>query len=285
VLVQASVEAGKKAIENEKLKLWLNMTEADLACLTINRPARVGALYQKVIQESNNLNFDSAKRQLLIYEQLNVQSENVKAGLAAFNNAKVFEAEINQHYLLFTGHMIDEPGRAEPRFSPGKESSVRKAIKEAVAKETAKLKKGGIKGIAGGACGSDILFHEVCEELGIETELYLVLPRELFIGKSVKFAGPQWIERFDALYKKLPRRVLSQSEELPKWLQKKQDYSIWERSNLWMLNSCLVTGGINVTLIAVWDGKRNEQSETGHMVKETEKKDVKIIPIDITTIV
>lgn len=286
ILVQASIEAEKKRTQgNDKLKLWLSMTEADLACLTSNKPRRVGSLYQKVIQESNDQNFDSAKRQLLIYDHLSVQPENVKAGLAAFFNAKDFEEQTKQHSLLFTGHMIDRPGRTEPRFTPDKETAVRAAIKEMVYKEYEKV-KGPIKGIAGGACGGDILFHEVCSELGIATELYLALPREQFIVESVDFAGSQWVERFDELFKKLPKRILSQTIELPRWLQKKPNYAIWERNNLWMLNSSLVCGGLYMTLIAL--SERIGGVKPGgarHMVKEAEARGAKTIVIDFNKIV
>ena len=46
-------------------------------------------------------------------------------------------------------------------------------------------------GIAGGANGGDILFHEVCHELGIPTHLYLAMPSGLYVTKSVRKAGRQ----------------------------------------------------------------------------------------------
>jgi len=286
ILVQASIESGKKRPQqNDKVKLWLSISEADLACLTLSKPLRVGALYQKVIQESNDLNFDAAKRQLLIYEQLNVQPENVKAALRAFLDAKIFEEQSKLYYILFTGHMIDQPNRVLPRFTPDKEGAVRIAIMDNVRREIEKI-TGPVKGIAGGACGGDILFHEVCAELGIATELFLALPREKFVVESVEFAGPQWIERFDELYKKLPRRVLSQTKDLPKWLQKRPGYTIWERNNLWMLNSALVCGGQNMTLLALWEGKGGDKpGGTRHMVKEAESRGSKTVVIDFNKIV
>lgn len=286
ILVQASIEAAKaRTQQNEKVKLWLNITEADLACLTITKPLRVGALYQKIVQEANNLNFDAAKRQLLLYQQLNIQPDNVKAGLVAFNNTENSEERERVHFLLFIGHLIDKPDRPEPRFTPEKEAAVTAAIRDEVTKEKQKI-PGRIKGIAGGACGSDILFHEVCIDLGIETELYLALPRALYIVESVGFAGSQWIERFDRLYQKLARRILSPTKELPNWLAKKKGYSIWERNNLWMLNSCLVRSGFNMTLVALWDGEGGDkQGGTLHMIKEAESRGTKIIVIDINKIV
>lgn len=284
VIVQASIEAKRsRTPASEKQDAWVNMTEADLACLTSLKPLRVGGLYQKIIDEASDLNFESAKRQLLIYQELGVQTENVKAALEAFVNSKVFEDD-TRHYLLFTGHMIDKPGRTEPRFPPTKEANVKAAIREVVMKE--KEKHGNnLKGIAGGACGGDILFHEVCVELGIDHDLYLALPRELFIQESVDFAGSHWVDRFDELYRKIPRRILSATKELPKWLQKINNYSIWERNNLWMLNSALSCGGIQMTLVSVWDGKGGDGAGgTEHMVKQAKKRGAKIIILDINTL-
>ena len=128
----------------------------------------------------------------------------------------------------------------------------RQAIKDAVAKEIAEAGEIAF-GIAGGASGGDILFHEVCAELGIPTKLYLALPPDQFIKASVRSAGPQWIERFWRLRERLPERVLAESEELPRWLREKPNYSIWQRDNLWMLYNALAAGGDNVTLIALWN--------------------------------
>ncbi len=284
-VVQASVEAQRKrSQQNDKLNLWLSITEADLACLTSNKPQRVSSLYQKVIKEANDFNFDAAKRQLLISQQLGVQPENVHAALAAFTQPNVTEGEKKRHYFLFTGHMIDKPDRKEHRFPPAIEAAVKAAIKHAVQKEKDKA-DGPVLGIAGGACGGDILYHEVCKELEIPAQLYLALPREQFLVASVAFAGPEWIERFDVLYKKLPRKELSETRDLPKWLQRKPDYSIWERNNLWMLNSSLVCGGLQMTLIALWDGKGGDgEGGTEHMVKQAKAREAKVVIIDIKTL-
>ena len=42
-----------------------------------------------------------------------------------------------------------------------------------------------------GRRGGDLLFHEVCEELGIERQLYFVIPREAYVklGRPLQLAG------------------------------------------------------------------------------------------------
>lgn len=193
-------------------------------------------------------------------------------------------AEAKTHFLLFAGHMIDKQGRKEPRFPKEKEAAARERIKEKAAAVKARWNTNVI-GIAGGASGGDILFHEVCAELDIPTDLYLILPAEKFKAESVNFAGPDWVDRFDALYQKLPHRVLCNTKELPAWLQKKKDYSIWERNNLWMLNSALVNGGRNMTLMALWDGRGGDgPGGTQHMVQEARTRGANTIVIDVKTL-
>ena len=206
------------------------------------------------------------------------------AALNAFLQAKITKDEKKRHYLLFTGHMIDKKDRATPRFPESIEATVRAAIKEAV--QAQKDKYGDrLKAIAGGACGGDILFHEVCAELGVEAELFLVLPREQFIVESVEFAGNKWVDRFDDLFQKLPKKILSTTKELPKWLQSKPDYNIWERNNLWMLNSALVCGGINMTMIGLWDGQGGDGAGgTQHMVQAAKARGAKTIVLDINSL-
>jgi hypothetical protein len=74
-----------------------------------------------------------------------------------------------------------------------------------------------------------------------------------------------WVEISEAdlcflLRERLPERVLAESEELPRWLREKPNYSIWQRDNLWMLYNALAAGGDNVTLIALWNGEAGDGS-------------------------
>jgi hypothetical protein len=282
--VRVSIEAEyRRQEENGGADIWLEITQADYACLTETRPARVAAMYKKALEGAHNFHYEAARRQLEIYEQLNVLPENVKAALEVIPDPKK-EKEQGTHYFLFTGHMIDKADRTEPRFPAAKEEAVKKKIKE-ILEEEKKKTTDKLKGIAGGACGGDILFHEICAELDIKTEIYLALPREQFLVSSVQFAGVNWVERFDKLYKKLPHQVLSPTKELPAWLSKKENYGLWERNNLWELNAALVDGGINMTLIALWDGKGADgPGGTEDMVKLASEKGAKVIVIDMKTV-
>jgi class 3 adenylate cyclase/tetratricopeptide (TPR) repeat protein len=93
---------------------------------------------------------------------------------------------------LFTGHMIDAPGRSKPRFPARLEATVQDAIANT-------LEQAGI-GFAycAAACGADILFIEQALARNIEVNVVMPFGREDFIRTSVAFAGSEWVARFDS---------------------------------------------------------------------------------------
>ncbi len=291
-VVTASLEAAQKRSKlSGKEDPWLAISLADVNCLILKRPDRVGMLYKRALSALQAFNVDSARRQLLIYKQIGILPENIEAALNQFPPAITEVVAEKTHYLLFTGHMIDKKGRVDktgnpdPRFPPEKEPSAREAIRNAIIQEKEKI-TGPMVAIAGVASGGDILFHEVCRELGIPTQLMLALPRDQFVAESVQFAGPEWVDRFNVLYNNpdpnLPTEVLANSKELPNWLQKKPNYSIWEQNNLWMLHNALANGGQYMTLIALWDGKAGDAGGgTEHMVNQALARGAKTIILDI----
>jgi hypothetical protein len=180
-----------------------------------------------------------------------------------------------QHTILFTGHMIDAPGRKNPRFPPEKESAVKSAIRSLLIDMQSTVKEKAA-GIAGGACGGDLLFHEQCAELGIPTEMYLALPVADFMKQSVSFAGELWEGRFKKLITQVPIHILPKSEKGG------QEENVWERSNLWMLKTSLKHGGKQMTLMALWDGKEGDcDGGTRHMIATARDKDAEIKIIQI----
>jgi hypothetical protein len=166
--------------------------------------------------------------------------------------------------VLFTGHMIDAADREEPRFPPRTEGAARMAIRESVLQ----LRDWGgtpMVGVAGGASGGDLLFHEVCAELGVATRLRLALPVEEFIATSVAPAGEGWVQRFQMLVKQLgPENVRVMGENDGRKYEATED--VWSRANLWMVEDAVALAPQR-TLLALWDGKGGDgPGGTEHLV-------------------
>jgi hypothetical protein len=255
--VELSLEAARERTEREgKTDIWLDISAADLSCLTSNLPKRVANFYQKAGQNASPFDLHATRQQLEMYRDLGILKENVAAALKALPAAP---EEALERVLLFTGHRIDAKDRPKPRFPRTQEAvaAARNAIHQKILAEHERSPVA--YGIAGGASGGDLLFHEVCAELGIKTRLYLALPKEAYIVRSVQDAGPEWVDRFNTVFNQHGEasvRVLDGAEELPRWLRTKMPKSyFWQRNNLWMLNNALADEKKDLTLIALWDGE------------------------------
>ena len=298
VVLRKTLDTSKSKLKGtEKKDLWLDLTFAEFALLTNTNPERVLKRYQDAIEtarkENNEFNFYSALRQLRVYQKLDIMAENVKAVLDHYQENEFQPSDsANTHVILFSGHMIDEEGRKEARFP----NELAGEVKEKIMKEVQAIVKTDeesdtsqdpkdikFMGIAGGACGGDIIFHEVCKELEIPSELLLALPQEEFIAKSVRRGGNEWVDRFNALDNdpEISCQVLSESYDMPKWMRDEgKDYSFWQRNNLWTLYTAMAVGRRNITLLALWDGKEGDgPGGTKHMIGEIEKLGAKSVII------
>ncbi len=279
--VRLAIESKQVALQRTgKSDIWTDISTADLICLTSSRPSRVGQAYKKALADASEQARDAVRRQLLLYQRLGFLKENIQAGLDNIAPVSGQIQETPTHVILFTGHRVDTPERKTPRFPAAKQKQARAMILETVRQEKAGA-KGSLFGISGGASGADILFHEVCEELNIPSQMYLVLPKNDYIKASVADSGVDWVERFNRLYEKSKPKILADSDRLPRWLRAKKDYDIWQRSNLWMLHNALFISRDNLTLIALWNGAAGDApGGTEDMVKRAKDRGATFIHLD-----
>jgi len=296
--VELSLAAATRRLERDGGKdVWTEISAADHALLTTAEPRPfVAAAYRDALAGAPDFAAESVRGQLSIYRDLGVLGANLAEVFRVVGEPPPLPAAgdiklpppAHRRVLLFAGHMIDAPGRAEPRFPADKEAVARERIGEIVAREMASG-AGVACGYAGGASGGDILFQEVCEEAGIQTRLYLAVRPQQYVVASVAKAGPQWVERFWKLYNARAAeqqvRVLSEAEEvvdarehLPAWLRARLDYGIWQRNNLWMLYNALDEAcdpgseDPNITLIALWDGAEADgPGGTSDLIEKVER--------------
>lgn len=289
--VDVSLESAKRRDEfQRKPDPWLEPSRADFLCLTSSKPGPVGVRYTKALAGQSPFTIASIQRQLQMYLDLGVVPENAAAALQAIDRLQApapptVTAALDRlgpaRVLLFTGHRIDAPGRAVPRFPASAEPLARQMIEAVVDQERALAGVGRVIGLAGGASGGDIIFLELCAAKGIETELFLAGPRDAFVAASVQDSGHEWVERFNRIYESRPFRQLGSSLELPRWSRTLDGYSVWQRNNLWLLNHALVHGAERVTLIALWNGETGDgPGGTADMVDRAKSRGAKVVLLD-----
>jgi hypothetical protein len=175
--------------------------------------------------------------------------------------------------VLFSGHMIDAPGRGKPRFPPDKEPIAVQAIAGALADIDVGPRD---LCICGGACGGDLLFAEAALARGARLELYIPFEEPTFLEKSVDFADSDWRARFFAT-KALGVLHVARRELGPP--QEGEDP--YERNNRWMLGDALRFGADKVDFVSLWNGEGGDgPGGTRHMMEEVRNKGGRTIWLD-----
>jgi hypothetical protein len=184
-------------------------------------------------------------------------------------------AHINaRRVILFSGHMIDAPGRAKARFPPSLEPRVASAVRETLAELDAGA---GDLGISSAACGGDILFDEAALERSVPLRLYLPFEEDTFLQKSVEFADSDWPHRYRAVVSRA--ELFIAPRELGPLLK---DVDPYERTNLWMLGEARRIAGDKLTFICVWDGEAGDgPGGTKHMMSAVREAGGAVHWIDI----
>jgi hypothetical protein len=156
----------------------------------------------------------------------------------------------NRLSLLFTGHMVDLPGRPVPRFPPDLVPAAEGEIANRVWRYVGSRSLDTVRGFASLARGGDILFHEVCRCFGIATVIVLPFSPEDFLATSVEgLDGGDWPGRFRRLWERTAadaRIVLG----LPK------SAAAYSACNDRLLQLAQAHG--DVQMIALWDGVQGD---------------------------
>jgi hypothetical protein len=287
--VGVSIEATKARMKGGTTDVWLSISEADYKFLISKRPQQAAAGYRQALAVASTFEADTARTQLETYKRLELFSDKVAECLTVFPTPSATNKEDSsptiRQVIVFTGHMIDAPERQQPRFPATCEEEVREAIRSELQNIIADPRNA--LGIAGGACGGDILFHEECARLGVRTRLRLSLPPGSFIARSVTHAGGDWVSRFRSLMYQHGEsiEILAEDEDLPAWLRGKAHYDIWQRTNVWLLEEALSVGAPETALIALWDGEPGDgPGGTQHLVETANLRGVRVAILPIQKI-
>ncbi len=180
-------------------------------------------------------------------------------------------ADLPRRVLLFSGHMIDAPGRPVPRFPPASEPAAAQAVGrtlDALGAGAADL------AICGGACGGDLLFAEAALARGARLELYLPLPEDDFLAASVDFAGGDWHARY------LAARAAARLHPAPPAGPDAGD-DPYERNNRRMLDAACRFGAERLDFVCLWDGRAGDgRGGTAHLIDEVGRRSGRVHRID-----
>jgi len=167
--------------------------------------------------------------------------------------------------LLFSGHMIDAPGRQEPRFPSEKELIAANAIVQTL--EGINAGPGDLA-ISSGACGGDLLFAEAALARGLKLELYLPFEEPTFLANSVDFADANWHARFFAVKCRATVHIFAEKRgPLP------PGDDPYQRNNLWMLDAASRFGSKRIEFICLWNGQAGDgPGGTEHLMNEVRRR-------------
>jgi tetratricopeptide (TPR) repeat protein len=252
--------------EDDKADYWTLISLAELRVLTAENVSSVARAYRKALTASRrNLFFlNSSLAQLEILKALGLREEFVKVGIktikeeiartggednpyvAGKNKSK--KAAQEGRAFLFTGYMVDHPGKEKKTFPADKEAEIRQEIQEKL--ESFNLIPDDRAFVGGLSAGSEILFAEICAEKGIKVKAFLPLPESAYIRKFVSPGGDAWVDRF---YKIRNHPLVEEFYQIENVGLPKSGDDPYERNNRWALYSSLGHGIDKLRVLALWN--------------------------------
>lgn len=288
-LVGGVLWAALTAQERSHKDYWARASYAEL-CLLVNPLATVRKEYGATAAAANRDWFalDSSRQTLCLLRDLEFRPAETAVALEIIDHelARSVPPFQPRQVFLFSGHMIDAPDRASPRFPAGKESVAAQHI--AAALDALGAGPGDLA-LAQGANGGDILFLEACRTRGLRLRLMLPFAEPEFIERSVLPVadGASWCERYYSLRAGLadaPRIMPVELGPLPR-VGRDKTMNPYERCNQWLLNTALAWGIDRVRFICLWNGAGGDgPGGTAHMYQEVKRRTGRVTWLDTRTL-
>jgi hypothetical protein len=192
-------------------------------------------------------------------------------------SARIEPAARPRRTILFTGHMVDAPDRATPRFPASRVDAAARRIVAALDDLGAGPED---LALTQGAAGGDLLFAEACLARGVPLRLLLPLALPEFIAASLLpvVDGAAWHARFRAVVDRLGEPPREAPAVLGP-LAPAEDAFV--RANLWLLESALAFGADRLVCICLWDGRGGDgPGGTRHLVDAVRAAGGRVVRID-----
>jgi tetratricopeptide (TPR) repeat protein len=252
---------------------WALVTHAELALIEGERDAALddyGEAVALAVASRDRFALDSSCQTLNLLRALGFRSDIVAEATRVIEDGErqldtLLSARQERsiepvRVVLFSGHMVDKPGRETPRLPENKA----KAAGARIAEELDALSVGpGDLGISQAASGGDLLFAKACLERGMRLEVYLPQHEPEFLASSVSYADWHWQRDYDALKESRDVVFRIMPDELG---PAPEGTNVYDRCNQWMLQSALSYGLSKVLFMTLWDGKPGDgPGGTEHM--------------------
>jgi hypothetical protein len=278
-LIAAGVRWAADCARARQESYWALVTRAELAIIEEERDAALddyGEATALAVASRDRFALDSSSQTLDLLRTLGFRSDIVAeaanvidAGerqLDALLGARPERPTEPARVVLFSGHMVDKPGRETPRFPENKAEAAEARIAQEL--DALGVSPGDL-GISQAASGGDLLFATACLARGMRLEVYLPQREPEFLAASISFAAPHWQRDYDALKDHRDVVFWIMPDELG---PAPEGIDVYDRCNRWMLHSALSCGLGKVSFIALWDRKPGDgPGGTEHMASLVEK--------------
>ena len=262
---------------------WAAVTQADLELLD-GSPETVTAAYKEAVARDDKdwFSLNSTRAQLALLASLGFRPEAVSAAQAVFERAlaRMRRPETQwqpRNVFLFSGHMVDAPDRAAPRFPEDK-------VPAAAARIAAALDDMGAGpedlAVSQAAAGGDLLFLEAALARGLRAQVMLPFDEPEFIARSVlpSRGGDAWRDRYFAVRGASGVSVRVMDDDLG---PAPAGTDPFERCNLWLLYTALACGIDKVRFVCLWNGGGGDgPGGTAHMYEEVKRRTGRVEWID-----
>ncbi|MBK8816320.1 MAG: hypothetical protein IPN42_12850 [Methylococcaceae bacterium] len=172
--------------------------------------------------------------------------------------------------LLFSGHMIDAPGRTLPRFPLNKATIAEAEIMRVLDKLDANHED---LALTQGASGGDLIFAECCQAKNVNIQFLQPFTEQTFIEQSVIPSEGDWHNRYLVVKKKAAIQVRAMPEAFLI-----DNGNPFEACNEWLLETALDYGAEKVRFICLWNGEGGDGAGgTAHMVEQVQKSGGSVI--------
>ncbi|MEO8630111.1 MAG: TRAFs-binding domain-containing protein, partial [Betaproteobacteria bacterium] len=274
------------ALSEQKRKprdYWARASHAEL-CL-LNSKSTVVREYRQAVAAANGDWFALASTcfTLTLLRDLEFHLEDTTAALEIMEReiARLTPPFVPRQVLLFSGHLVDAPERASPRFPAAKVPLARAAIEKVLDELGAGA---GDLALTQGAAGGDLLFVEACAARGVRVQLLLPLSEPAFIDMSILPVadGETWRARYFQAKSQLVTPLRVMPVELGPTPQSGNEF---ERCNRWLLYTALAWGPQKVRFICLWNGEGGDgPGGTRHMFQEIRRRTGHVSWIDVRTL-